>query len=235
MNIIGINPINSLCSKAKNTQNSIIKNTISNLSIKNENPQRVSLDSIQTYCPNIHFSGINFRNRHAKKQSNRDYQYLCDLMERRHPSEFIRELSSFDRDKKFLSLCSGGKNNGETIISKFVDKFPEEYSAVTNDLKNYQKSILLQISDESKWSVAHRLASSAPSEYVKSTECLDDKQKFGLLLLSDKAGTTVAHKLAHSPEDFIKATESLSEEQLTELLDTRDRFGRKVEYILPEY
>ena len=73
MNIIGINPINSIHSKAKNTQNSIIKNTISNLSIKNKNPQRVSLDSIQAYCPNIHFNGINLRTRHAKKQSNRDY------------------------------------------------------------------------------------------------------------------------------------------------------------------
>ncbi len=69
MNIISINPINSLRSKTKNTQNSIIKNTISNLSIKNKNPQRVSLDSIQAYCPNIHFNGINLRNRHAKNNS----------------------------------------------------------------------------------------------------------------------------------------------------------------------
>ncbi len=144
------------------------------------------------------------------------------MIKRRHPSEFIRELSSYDGDKKFLSLCSGGKNNGETIISKFVDKFPKEYSVVTSDLK-ITKNILLQISDKYKWSVAHRLASSAPSEYVKSTECLDDEQKFGLLLLSDTIGTTVAHKLAHSPEDFIKAAENLSEVyyQITRILDSK--------------
>ena len=235
MNITSLNPFNSFYSKAKNTQNSAGKDTTSSLSIKNKNPKRVSLDSIQAHYPNIHFGGINIRGRHAKKQSNQDYRHLCELIDGRHPSEFIGELSSFDREKKFLSLSSCGKNDDETIVSKFVDKFPEEYSTVTNNLKNEQKYILLKISDKYNWTIAHKLASSAPAEYVKSTKCLDNKQKFELLLLSDTVGTTVAHKLAHSPEDFIKATENLSEEQLTELFDTEDHFGRKVEYILPEY
>ena len=235
MNIIGINPINSLGSKAKNTQNSIIKNTISNLSIKNENPQRVPLDSIQAYCPNIHFSGINLRNRHAKKQ---DYQYLCDLIKRRRPSAFIREFSLLNKNEKFSKLILTGKKDEEdeeAIIYKFVKKFPEEFDVVTNDLENEQKYELLQIKDKYNWTVAHILAATAPSEYVKSTKCLDDEQKFLLLLSADSFGTTVAHKLANSPEDFIKATKSLSKKQRTKLRNTRNRFGIKVEDTLPEY